>query len=138
MSKRRFKFVAPVAVVFGFVTVALMWSELRARYAGYQLRTSTDELINGLAQSNPRLRRGGAYTATSIDGHRGLATTLSNVSDATGQPERIVIYTTQMNDGSLFYAIGVAPTDEFGTYQQVFNRVVRSVQLNDNQRNSRY
>ena len=108
------------------------------RNEDHDLRTSTDELINGLAQSNPRMRRGGAYTSTSIDGHRGLATTLTNVSDATGQPERIVIYTTLMNDGSLFYAIGVAPTNEFGTYQQVFTRVLRSVQLNDNLRNSRY
>jgi Zn-dependent protease with chaperone function len=108
------------------------------RNENHDLRTSTDELINGLAQNNPRMRRGGAYTSTSIDGRRGLATTLSNVSDATGQPERIVIYTTQMNDGSLFYAIGVAPTNEFGTYQTVFNQVVRSVQLNDNLRNSRY
>ena len=43
-----------------------------------------------------------------------------------------------MNDGSLFYAIGVAPSDEFGTYQRVFNQAVRSIQLNDNYRNSRY
>jgi hypothetical protein len=43
-----------------------------------------------------------------------------------------------MNDGSLFYAIGVAPADEFGIYQRVFNDAVRSIQLNDGYRSSRY
>lgn len=108
------------------------------RTENHDLRTATDELINGLSQSNPRMRRGSGSGVVNIAGHRGLATQLSNVSDATGQPERIVIYTAQLNDGSLFYAIGVAPSDEFGTYQQVFNRVIRSVQLNENQRSSRY
>jgi peptidase M48-like protein len=109
------------------------------RTENHDLRTSTDELINGLSQGNPRLRRNGNYTSTTIAGRRALATTLTNVSDATGQPERIVVYTTQLADGSLFYGIGVAPSDEFGNYQQVFTRVMRSVQLNDNNtRSSRY
>ncbi len=110
------------------------------RNESHDLRTATDELLNGLAQSNPRMRRAGNPTTTSIDGRRALATTLSNVSDATGEPERIVLFTTQLNDGSLFYAIGVAPTSEFGTYQSVFTRVIRSVQLNEgySSRNTRY
>jgi hypothetical protein len=60
------------------------------------------------------------------------------VSDVTGRPEQIELFTTQMNDGSLFYAIGVAPADEFGIYQRVFNDAVRSIQLNDGYRSSRY
>ncbi|MCM3878997.1 MAG: M48 family metallopeptidase [Vicinamibacterales bacterium] len=102
------------------------------------LRTATDALLNGLAQSNPQMKRSGGYSSTSIDGHKALTMTLSNVSDATGRPERVVVYTTQMSNGSLFYAIGVAPSDEFGTYQPVFTRIVKSVQLNDNLRSSRY
>jgi hypothetical protein len=72
-----------------------------------------------------------------MGGRRALATTLSNVSDATGQPEGIMIYTTQLSDGSLLYAIGVAPSNEFSSYQPVFSRVVRSLQLTDYQ-TSRY
>jgi Zn-dependent protease with chaperone function len=108
------------------------------RTENHDLRTATDELLNGLSQSNPRMRRNGNYSSSTIDGHRALATTLTNVSDATGQPEQIVLYTTLLNNGGLFYAIGVAPSNEFGNYQQIFNRVVRSVQLTDNLRSSRY
>jgi Zn-dependent protease with chaperone function len=108
------------------------------RTENHDLRTATDELLNGLSQSNPRMRRTGNYSSSTIDGHRALATTLTNVSDATGQPEQIVLYTTLLNNGGLFYAIGVAPSNEFGNYQQIFNRVVRSVQLTDNLRSSRY
>jgi hypothetical protein len=43
-----------------------------------------------------------------------------------------------MADGGLFYVVGVAPNQEFSRYQSVFNQVVRSIQLSDNPRNSRY
>jgi Zn-dependent protease with chaperone function len=108
------------------------------RTENHDLRTATDELLNGLSQSNPQMRRNGNSSSSTLGGRRALATTLTNVSDATGQPEQIVLYTALLSDGGLFYAIGVAPSNEFGTYQQVFNRVVRSVQLNDNLRSSRY
>ena len=102
------------------------------------LRTATNQLIQGLAQSNPQLRQSGSFSNVTIGGRNGLATVLTNVSDATGQPERIALYTTQMNDGSLFFVVGVAPAREFTTYRQIFNRSVQSLQLNDGYRSSRY
>jgi hypothetical protein len=108
------------------------------RNEGHNLQTATDELVDSLGQSNPRLRGRSSYQSISIDGRRGLQTVLNNVSDATGRPEQIALFTTQLNDGSLFYAIGVAPSDEFSTYQRVFSQVIRSIQLNDNYRSSRY
>jgi hypothetical protein len=103
----------------------------------HNLRTATNELIQGLSQGNPRLRQSGQYANVTIDGRRGLYTTLTNVSDATGEQERIALFTTQMNDGSLFYLVGVSPASEFSRYQGVFNQVVRSIQLNDEFRSSR-
>jgi hypothetical protein len=108
------------------------------RNESHNLQTATKELVQGLAQSNPQLRQTGGYSSVNFAGRRGLSTVLSNVSDATGQQERIALYTALLNDGSLFYVIGVAPANEFSTYQQVFNRSVRSLQLNDETRNSRF
>ena len=102
------------------------------------LRTGTSELIQSLAQNNPQLRQSGTFSNVSIDGRNGLATVLTNVSDVTGQPERIALYTTQMSDGRMFFVVGVAPAQEFSTYRQVFNQSVRSLQLNDTSRSSRY
>ena len=102
------------------------------------LRSATDALVSNLAQNNPRLRRSGGYSTVNFAGRQGLATVLANVSDVTGSPERIALYTTQLNDGSLFYVVGVAPANEFSGYQRIFNQSVRSLQLNDGYRNSRY
>jgi hypothetical protein len=102
------------------------------------LRAATNELLQGLAQSNPQLRQAGGFSNVSVGGQNGLATVLSNVSDVTGEQERIALYTTQLNDGSVFFVAGVSPAREFNTYRQIFNRSVQSLQINDGYRNSRF
>jgi len=102
------------------------------------LRAATNELLQGLAQSNPQLRQAGGYSNVSVGGRNGLVTVLSNVSDVTGEQERIAFYTTQLNDGSVFFVAGVSPSREFNTYRQIFNRSVQSLQINDGYRNSRF
>ena len=108
------------------------------RNESHDLRTATDELVNSLGQNNPQLRRSGGYDNATLDGHRGLHAVLTNVSDMTGRQEQIELFTTQLSDGTLFYVVGVAPSDEFGTYSRVFNQVIRSLRLNDRYQNSRY
>jgi hypothetical protein len=100
-----------------------------ARNELHDLQTATDELVQSLAQSNPRLSRGSGYARAAIGNREGLRTILSNVSDATGRPERIELFTTTLQDGTLFYLIGVAPDAEFDAYEPVFRRVAGSVQL---------
>ena len=65
----------------------------------------------------------------SIGGRAGLRTLLSNQNEVTGRTERIALYTTLLDDGTLFYLIGVAPDNEFSSYDPVFNRVASSIQF---------
>ena len=95
------------------------------------VRTATDELIGSLAGNNPSLSRPSRYDVVSIAGRQGLHAILSNVSEATGQQERIEIFTAIASDGGLFYALGVAPRERFSAYQPTFRRVVGSIQLSD-------
>jgi peptidase M48-like protein len=95
------------------------------------LEQRTDQLIQGFASTNPQLRRQGGYSRTTIDGRQGLTTTLSNVSDLTGEPEAIDISTVQLRDGSVLFLIGVAPQREVRTYRSTFGHVRQSLQLND-------
>ena len=88
-------------------------------------------MIDSLGETNPQLSRPGSYDGTTISGRRGLHTVLSNVSDATGQQERVEVFTTLLGSGKLFYAIGVAPRDRFPAYQPAFTRVVKSIQIQD-------
>ena len=100
-----------------------------SRNENHDLQTATNELIQGLRQSNPRLSSPGSYDRGSLGGRQALHTVLSNVSDATGGQEVIDMYTALLSDGSLFYVIGVAPREEFNAYSPVFRRVVGSIQL---------
>jgi hypothetical protein len=95
------------------------------------LQTATNRLLDDLEQGNPRMRQAAGSRRTSMGGRSGLATTLSNVSEATGEEETIELVTTQLRDGTLFYYIAVAPAREYGTYRNVFQRVGSSVQFTD-------
>ncbi len=64
-----------------------------ARNETHDLRTATDELVASLARGNPNLGRPSGYDRTTIGGRQGLHTVISNVSDATGQQERIALFT---------------------------------------------
>ena len=95
----------------------------------HDLRTATDELIASLAQGNPNMGRPAAYTRMNAAGRQWLRTTTSNRSPGTSQGERLAIFTTQLPDGNLFYAIGVAPNDVFADYEVTFRRVIGTIQF---------
>ena len=97
----------------------------------HDLQTATQELIDGLAKGNPNLSRPTRFDRVTIGGRRGLRAMLSNLSDATRQPETIELVTTQLRDGNLFYIVAVAPKAEFQSYATVFDRVRGSIDLLD-------
>jgi Zn-dependent protease with chaperone function len=102
-----------------------------ARNESHDLQTATNELIDALARGNANLSRPSRWERVSVSGRRGLRAILSNTSEVTGQPEAIEVFSTQLRDGNLFYAIAVAPRDDFPSYRGVFDRVVSSIQLMD-------
>jgi len=95
------------------------------------LRQATVQYINEVLQSNPYLRAQGGYTRTTVSGQEGLATTLSGRGPITEQTEIVVVVTTMLRDGSIFYMNYVTPQDEQRNYQTAFNQILRSIQLND-------
>ena len=96
------------------------------------LQQQTEQLLQGFAQSNPQLRRQGGYSRTTIGGRQGLTTTLSNVSEVTGDSEAVNVSTVQLRDGSVLFLIGVAPEQQARTYLTTFSRIRQNVQLADN------
>ncbi|MGE5243005.1 MAG: M48 family metalloprotease [Betaproteobacteria bacterium] len=93
------------------------------------LRTATDEFLSTLARSNPNLSRPSSYDRTVVGGRQGLHTVLSNGSNAAGQQEQLAVFTMLLEDGNLFYALGVAPRDRFSHYEDTFRRVVGSIEI---------
>ena len=97
------------------------------RANGNSLQQQTEQLLQSFAQSNPQLRRQSGYARASIGGRQGLTTTLSNVSEVTGETEAVNVSTVQLRDGSVLFLIGVAPTDEARTYLNTFSRIRQNV-----------
>jgi hypothetical protein len=86
-------------------------------------------LIQAFARSNPQLRQESRFRRDNIGGRSGLTTTLSNVSDVTGEREIITLSTVPLDGENLLFLIGVAPQSESRIYQQAFSRVRQSMQL---------
>jgi hypothetical protein len=95
------------------------------------LSRDTQQLLQGLAQSNPDLRNAGNTRRENVGGRNGLTTPLSNVSQVTGQREYVALTTAQLRDGSVLYVIGVAPQSEANAYENTFKRVRQSLQIAD-------
>jgi beta-barrel assembly-enhancing protease len=98
---------------------------------GSGLQQSTEQLLRSFARSNPQLRRQEGYSRTMIGGREGITTTLSNVSELTGEREAVNVSTAQLRDGSVLFLIGVAPENEASTYLNTFRRVRQSLQISD-------
>ena len=99
-----------------------------ARNERHDLQQATDELLASLAQGNRGMGRPSGYTRGTIGGRPALRTVVANNAETTGR-ERLTIYTTQLQDGTLFYMIGVAPERESGAYDGVFQRVASSIRF---------
>ncbi|MGE0704895.1 MAG: M48 family metalloprotease [Vicinamibacterales bacterium] len=100
-----------------------------ARTNAFDLREATEDFLDGLSRANPDLSNPSGYDRVNVDGRQGLHTQLSNRSDATGEQERIALYTALTDNDELFYVLGVSPRTEFGEYDDVFARVVESTQI---------
>jgi Zn-dependent protease with chaperone function len=102
-----------------------------AAVRGRDLRTATDEFVDALTQGNPQISQLSGTRQINVAGRQGLQMSMGNVNEATGREEVIQLVTAQMNNGSLFYWIGVAPRDESSGYQQAFQRVISSIRLRE-------
>ncbi|HEX7174228.1 MAG TPA: M48 family metallopeptidase [Pyrinomonadaceae bacterium] len=97
------------------------------------LRGASDEFLQGLLQGgNSYLRpQSRGYQRASIGGRSALAMPLTGRSPLTGQNEYVVVYTTQLRDGNVFYLVTVAPQSDYNSFERAFRSVLSSVQLND-------
>jgi Zn-dependent protease with chaperone function len=93
------------------------------------LDEATRQLVNVLAQGNQSLRQSGRASRTSFGGRDGRAIQLQNQSEVTGEPEGVAVYTTMLDQDTVFYAVGVAPGSEWRTYAPVFDRITRSTEI---------
>ena len=98
--------------------------------AARDLNSATAALIDGFVRSNAGMRIAGQQEQFQLSGRRAIVTPLEGRS-ALGGVERVDVHTTLLANGDLFYVLTVAPERELGAYGEAFDRVVRSVRLNE-------
>jgi hypothetical protein len=108
-----------------------------ARNDHRDLRVTTDHFIDAYVLANPIPGRTFSYHPITLSDRPGLETTVSSVSEATGEIERIDVVTTLLHDGTLFYVLAVTPRACALEYTAAFRRVVASIDIRDRQLGTR-
>jgi len=98
--------------------------------ASRDLQAATKAWLQGVAKSNPELRLSGTQQAVQMSQRSAIATPLVNPSPLGGQ-ERIVVYTTLIGDGGLFYYLTLAHDQDADALQDAFKRIGESIRLTD-------
>ena len=118
-------------IVNGALAYGMMIAEFEPDYHGQgqiSLDEATDQLISNLQRSNANMRVTRSHERTRVGGQPALITEATNQSPAGGR-ETDWIVTTMRPDGMMYYIVGVAPQNEFGTYLRAFEDVVDSLRF---------
>jgi len=102
-----------------------------ARNDRRDLRATTNRFIDAYVLPNPLAGRRFRYRPITISDRHALETTVSSVSEMTGELERIDVRTTLLRDGTLFYLLAVTPRARAFEYQDTFRRIVASIEIRD-------
>jgi len=111
------------------ITHGMMMGVYRSQSGNF--RRDAEAYVNQMLQANSYLRQENRLSNRYLAGRQGLATTLSGRSPVTGRDELVNIYTTQLRNGQLFYAITVVPSDEAYSYSTAFSNVLNSIRFSD-------
>lgn len=113
---------------------------LQRSYAPFEDRTqprgtledATDDLVRTIQSANPYLRTEvGSARRLVIDGAAGFTVELSGPSPATGQEERVTVYTRALSDGHVIYVLGISPANQAAEFDRTFDRMMRTLSVND-------
>jgi len=101
-----------------------------AKAGSRDLVDATNSWLKAVAESNPQLRLAGTQQQIRLSQRSGIATPLTNPSPL-GGAERIVVYTTFLADGTLFYYLTLAPERDAAALQDTFRRIGESIRLTE-------
>lgn len=95
------------------------------------LAQATDDIARQIVQANSYLRATGAKRRETIDQAAGYSVNFSGTSPVTGEVERVTLITRQLPDGHVLYAVLISPGSTYNVMGPVFQRMVRSLQVDD-------
>jgi hypothetical protein len=96
------------------------------------LATATDDLVAQILKSNRSLQVvPGSQRTDTLSGQAALSVVLSGRSDITGAEERVTVFTRELKDDDVIYALVIAPGRDYYQLAGTFNHMIDSLQVND-------
>lgn len=114
-------------------SIGEVWYEQRGPVAGKgRLEQATNDLLNQLVQGNSHLRVVPNSTRRqTIDNARALSVVLAGTSPVTRQEERVTVFTRELPDGHVIYALFVAPGRDYSALSGTFQKMISSLRVDD-------
>ncbi|HET9272507.1 MAG TPA: M48 family metallopeptidase [Vicinamibacterales bacterium] len=101
-----------------------------AKASSRDLKEATATWLKAIAQGNPELKQAGESKYVKMSERTALGIPLINPSPLGGR-EAILLFTTFLTNGDLFYYLAVAPEADMNTYQPVFVKIGQSIKITD-------
>ena len=101
-----------------------------AKATSRDLRDATKAWLTAVATNNPQLKLAGSQQDVRVSQRSALATPLVNPSPLGGQ-ERIVVYTTFLSDGTLFYYLTLVTENDAAAFEPAFQHILQSIRLTE-------
>ena len=96
------------------------------------LAAATNDLVGQIVRTNPSLKLvPDSQRVDSIDGASALSLVLSGRSPVTGAEERVTVFTRELPDDHVVYALFIAPGTDYAALRATFNRMISSLRVND-------
>ena len=99
-----------------------------AQPATGNLQEISDRFVAALMKNNPRMRKEGNSTASTIGGVDALVLMLIGPTSG-GTIEIVMVHTALLTGNRFFYTITVAPESDIDVYREAFKRVVSSIEF---------
>ena len=96
------------------------------------LAEATNDLVGQILRTNPTLKLvPDSQRNDKIDGASALSLVLSGRSAATGAEERVTVFTRELPDDHVIYALFIAPGQDYSQLKATFNRMIGSLRVSD-------
>jgi Zn-dependent protease with chaperone function len=93
---------------------------------------ATNDVVGQILRTNPNLEMiRDSERRNRLDGAASLSVVLSGRSPVTRQDERITVFTREIPDDHVIYALFVAPQQDYGRLNEAFNRMISSLRVSD-------
>jgi Zn-dependent protease with chaperone function len=96
------------------------------------LAEATRDLIGQILRTNPTLTPvPDSERVDTIDGASAISLVLSGRSAVTGEDERVTVFTREMEDDHVVYALFIAPGQDYAELRSTFNHMIGTLRVTD-------